>query len=208
MVKVNWSAMKVVMGLVASCCCLSTCTALIDCYECMGDIDSNCGQLNNLADIMKQANSTYCTVSSIGDTIFRSGVKSGEKDFPQYCTDSTCFCNTTNLCNSQKALTPPKISCYVCQSLSFIDNGCGNGEYWKPESPFVRTDKECIACTKSEDGASVSRGCVKSVHTLEGCVRDTGGISCECTEADCNHAPSLLPAYTAITISLIWKIFI
>jgi len=194
--------------LVASCCCLSTCTALIDCYSCTGDIDSDCGQLKNPANIPKQANSTYCTVSSYEDTISRLGAKSDDRDFPQYCSGSTCYCNTTNLCNSQIALTPPKISCFVCQSLSFIDNGCGNGEYWKKDSPYVRRDTDCIACTKSEDLTSVSRGCVKSVHTLEGCVRDRTGISCECTEADCNHAPALLPAYTAITISLIWKTFI
>jgi len=199
---------KVLLALVASCCCLSTCTARVDCYECTGSIDSNCGQLTNTVTIIKRLNDSYCVTDNRDNTVSRSGVAFGNPMYPQYCSGSICYCNTTTLCNDERALAPTPISCYVCNSLPYFDNGCGNGAYWNPQVKYVRKETDCNACYKSQDGDSIVRGCVRSVHTKEGCYSSGSSINCECTGVDCNHASSLLPAYTAITISLIWKIFV
>jgi len=204
MAKMSWIVMKVLLAWIAIWCCTSPCLAL-DCYTCGGDIGTPEG--DRCADGTNTTTGTgfdYCfTVDSI-TSVQRFGAN-GTRPFSQYCVSTTCSCNSTALCNNQKFEKPTTVSCYVCNSLPFFDNGCGNGVYWKPNSIYMRKETRCTACTKTQDYRSISRGCVQSIHSIDRCSSDSTSIACVCTGNECNHASSLLPAYTAMIIGLIFK---
>jgi len=200
----SWIVMKVLLAWIAIGCCMSPCLAL-DCLTCSGMIGTTAGDI--CADGTDQTFRTgfdYCVTVDSTTSVQRSG-SSGTILFSQYCEGNRCYCNRTALCNNQKFEKPTTVSCYVCSSLPFFDNGCGNGVYWKPNSIYMRKETRCTACTKTQDYDSISRGCVQSIHSIDRCSSDSTSIACVCTGNECNHASSLLPAYTAMIIGFIFK---
>jgi len=206
MAKISWIVMKVLLAWIAIWCCTSPCLAL-DCYTCDGDIGTPEGdRCANGTNTTSAGNFDYCYTRDEATRVERNGDnRSGttSQTLP-YCESSSCYCNT-NLCNSQKFEKPTTVSCYVCNSLPFFDNGCGNGDYWKPNAGYMRKESGCTACSKTQNANSISRGCLQSMHATDRCSVGLTSITCVCTADDCNHASSLLPAYTAMIIGFIFK---
>jgi len=202
--------LKVLLALVAMFCCMPTCSAL-NCYSCTGIIGTPVGDACATMSIGNYTTGhNFCTTTSDGVTVQRSG------GFPGINANSTYGCNAMqdrctcdeNLCNNQ-ALVKTTTKCYVCASVPVFNNGCGNDEYWNPESKYVHEETGCSACSKTTNSDSVTRGCLHSIHQLSQCVTSlNGGTSCSCFGDHCNHASSLFRArdvYFVIGVSFVLK---
>jgi len=207
----KWTTINLIPSLMVIFLCLSICTAL-NCYECGGEMGTpegeDCAALRNIG------NSTgykFCTTVSNERLVRRSGINI-DRPYADYCESSICYCNNTNLCN-YRTFERNSVTCYVCETVSLLDNGCGNGDYWKPGMTWVRKEAGCSACSKVQDKVSIKRDCLYSIHSVDRntCTRSLDTISCTCSGNDCNHA-SRLPlssffAYIAAGLVTIWKIW-
>ncbi|WAR15989.1 hypothetical protein MAR_030583 [Mya arenaria] len=88
------------------------------------------------------------------------------------------------------------VTCYTCL-------GC-NDEF---ESPGVRSESGCVACTKSKSWGTygkhtIIRACSRSSYA-EGCTDDIGaGMLCYCTRDHCNVAGKHAAKWTLVSFGL------
>jgi len=176
--------------------CSSPCWA-IKCYTCNSiinatNVESGTGSCARLSEVTSTADHGYCTftVRAIGGTfsIERGGFPGTASGG---CDSTTCYCNTDE-CNSEP-LFAPVLTCYQCNSVDFIDNGCG--ENFNPQSKYVQQVQRCSACVKTvsqqgtEYGKRYTRGCTRSVYTDNTCTSgDSVYKTCTCKTSTCNHA--------------------
>jgi len=105
-----------------------------------------------------------------------------------------CYCNTDK-CNGDPVKAPTSLTCYQCNSVDYMDNGCG--EVLTPSSKYVQTVQGCSACGKSVTLGTdyirrYSRGCARSVNTADACTgTDMYNRWCVCKTSLCNSARGL-----------------
>jgi len=208
--------LKVAILLVLASCLSSGSAQTLNCYSCTDVIDEtftegqpptkSCTQLADQTTVPNNwaCQTTYTSLGAGKTQITRGPVASNQTTRCD-ATAGTCYC-TTDKCNGVTVKTPSTLSCYLCDSSDFFDNGCG--AVVDPTSAYVRQEKGCSACGKtvSYNGyrTTYSRGCSRSVNTDAWCGVLGTGTYCVCKGNLCNSALPLqtLGVLTPLLISL------
>jgi len=185
--------------------------AAISCYNCVStfnvtNTESSVTSCGTAADQTVVNNVDYCTTSystqtggpfsgtqgGIITTITRSGYTGTQAT--RCDASGTCYCNTDK-CNGDAVKAPTSLTCYQCNSVDYMDNGCG--EVLTPSSKYVQTVQGCSACGKTVQLGydyirRYSRGCARSVNTADACTgADMYNRVCVCKTSMCNSARGL-----------------
>lgn len=216
----------VVMTVICSACIQQGAT--LSCYSCGSDgtgADTNgCGADSN----RWPQNSTVirgfsnlnqpcqlCTTTVNGPGLFERGcVAIGPNQAVGCVTSLTsggimnaiCYCNQTDNCNNKPIYYGRgSLQCHVCQSVDFMDNGCG--ATLDTASQYVKQVSGCVACGKSVSystgGGAYTRSCLYSVSSGNTCATGTDTCFSRCDDKNlCNTATTTTTTRYPVIVAL------